>query len=63
MYMINLQICRAALNFSFNAGHDTTASGISWILYSLAKHPEYQKKCQEEIDRIFNGRDPTDVEW
>lgn len=42
-------------------GHDTTASAISWILYALATHPEYQKKCQEEIDSILQGRD--DVEW
>ena len=37
-------------------GHDTTASAISWILYSLAEHPEYQKKCQDEIDELFKVR-------
>ena len=34
-------------------GHDTTASAISWILYSLAEHPDCQKKCQDEIDELF----------
>ncbi|XP_052819369.1 leukotriene-B4 omega-hydroxylase 3-like [Mya arenaria] len=42
-------------------GHDTTASAISWILYSLAEHPEYQQKCQEEVDEVLQGR--QDVEW
>jgi len=44
-------------------GHDTTASAISWILYSLAKHPEYQEKCQEEIDGVLEGRDSDDLLW
>ena len=37
-------------------GHDTTASAVSWILYSLAEHSEYQKKCQDEIDELFKVR-------
>lgn len=44
-------------------GHDTTASAISWILYSLAKHPEYQEKCQEEIDDLLVGRESDDILW
>lgn len=44
-------------------GHDTTASGISWILYSLAQHPEYQQKCQAEIDQILQDRDTDDIHW
>ncbi|XP_053388474.1 cytochrome P450 4F6-like [Mercenaria mercenaria] len=36
-------------------GHDTTASAISWILYSLAKHPEYQEKCRKEINDLLQG--------
>lgn len=30
-------------------GHDSTASTISWCLYNLAKHNEWQKKCRSEI--------------
>jgi len=34
-------------------GHDTTTSGIAWILYELAKHQHYQKACQDEIDQVM----------
>ena len=45
------------------SGHDTTASSISWILYSLAQHPEYQLKCQQEIDEILQDRDSDELLW
>ena len=44
-------------------GHDTTASAISWTLYSLAKHPEFQKKAQEEIDDLLADRSDKDITW
>ncbi|XP_056019487.1 ultra-long-chain fatty acid omega-hydroxylase-like [Ostrea edulis] len=44
-------------------GHDTTASAISWILYSLAEHPECQKKCQEEIDKVISETETGELEW
>ncbi|XP_075051493.1 ultra-long-chain fatty acid omega-hydroxylase-like isoform X1 [Mixophyes fleayi] len=44
-------------------GHDTTASGLSWILYNLARHPEYQGKCREEIRELFKGEDAKYLEW
>lgn len=47
----------------FFSGHDTTATGISWILYSLALNPEWQQKCQKEIDQVLEGRDTDDLEW
>ncbi|EMD33376.1 hypothetical protein CERSUDRAFT_117989 [Gelatoporia subvermispora B] len=31
------------------AGHETTSIAASWCLYSLAKHPEIQRKLREEL--------------
>ncbi|KAK1219641.1 hypothetical protein PQX77_017631 [Marasmius sp. AFHP31] len=31
------------------AGHETSASSLNWILYELARHPEYQEKIYQEI--------------
>uniref|UniRef100_A0A8C0NZ80 Uncharacterized protein n=1 Tax=Canis lupus familiaris TaxID=9615 RepID=A0A8C0NZ80_CANLF len=39
-------------------GHDTTASGISWILYILATHPEHQQRCREEIQMFMRWEGP-----
>ncbi|XP_051828004.1 ultra-long-chain fatty acid omega-hydroxylase [Antechinus flavipes] len=44
-------------------GHDTTSSGLSWVLFNLARHPEYQDKCREEIQEIMKGRDTDEIEW
>ncbi|CAA88604.1 Putative cytochrome P450 CYP13A5 [Caenorhabditis elegans] len=33
------------------AGYDTTALSLSYSSYLLARHPEIQKKLQEEVDR------------
>ena len=35
------------------AGHDTVASGISWALYNLAKHPDIQERAREEVEFYF----------
>ncbi len=34
------------------AGHETTASSMTWLLYHLARHPEYQQKMRDEIHAI-----------
>ncbi|EGD79189.1 hypothetical protein PTSG_09918 [Salpingoeca rosetta] len=31
------------------AGHDTTATALTWLTFCLAKHPECQERCREEI--------------
>ncbi|XP_018553990.1 cytochrome P450 4B1 [Lates calcarifer] len=52
---------RAEVDTFMFEGHDTTASGISFILYSLACHPEHQKICREEILEALHGKDT--MEW
>ncbi|XP_008574622.1 PREDICTED: leukotriene-B(4) omega-hydroxylase 1-like [Galeopterus variegatus] len=44
-------------------GHDTTASGISWMLYNLARHPEYQERCRQEVRELLRDREPKEIEW
>ncbi|XP_036026726.1 cytochrome P450 4F4 isoform X2 [Onychomys torridus] len=44
-------------------GHDTTASGLSWTLYNLARHPEYQERCRQEVQELLRGRKSPEIEW
>ncbi|XP_054983867.1 cytochrome P450 4F2-like isoform X2 [Sorex araneus] len=44
-------------------GHDTTASGLSWVLFNLAKHPEHQERCRQEVGALLRGRVPQELEW
>uniref|UniRef100_H2YGW6 Uncharacterized protein n=1 Tax=Ciona savignyi TaxID=51511 RepID=H2YGW6_CIOSA len=37
-------------------GHDTTSSGIAWALYHLAKYPEFQTKCRDELTEVLGDR-------
>ena len=46
-----------------NAGHDTTASAITWCLYLLAAHPQFQSKAREEVDQLLEGRDSDEILW
>ena len=43
----------------FLAGHETTASTLSWIWYLLSEHPEVEAQLHEELDRVLGGRRPT----
>ncbi|XP_029308136.1 LOW QUALITY PROTEIN: cytochrome P450 4B1-like [Cottoperca gobio] len=52
---------RAEVDTFMFAGHDTTASAMSFIIYSLACHPEYQKTCRDEIIQALDGKDT--IEW
>ncbi|XP_077132970.1 cytochrome P450 4B1-like [Ranitomeya variabilis] len=52
---------RAEVDTFMFEGHDTTASGVSWTLYCMAKYPKHQEKCREEIREVLGDR--TTVEW
>ena len=51
---------RAEVDTFMFEGHDTTASGIAWALYNLARYPEHQQQCRREIDNILNEKDEMD---
>ncbi|KAH0618648.1 hypothetical protein JD844_018037 [Phrynosoma platyrhinos] len=53
-------ICCEVDTFLFE-GHDTTTSGISWILYAMAQNPDHQERCREEIKDIAGKR--KTLEW
>ena len=49
------------LNTFVFAGHDTTGSASAFIFYLMAKHPELQEKCREEVIRVMGER--NEVDW
>jgi cytochrome P450 len=42
----------------FLAGHETTASALTWTFWLLSRHPEIEAKLHREIDRELSGRLP-----
>lgn len=43
----------------FFAGHETTASTLSWAWYTLAQHPTIYRQLESEIDSVLGTRLPT----
>jgi cytochrome P450 len=41
------------------AGHETTATALSWAWYLLATHPAVTEKLHAELDAVLGDRDPT----
>ncbi len=41
------------------AGHETSALALTWAWYLISKHPEVEKKLDEELATVLNGREPT----
>ncbi|XP_076376571.1 cytochrome P450 4C1 [Megalopta genalis] len=50
---------RNEVNTFMFAGHDTTATSVSWILYALGRHPEYQEKI---LDEYYNVAGTNELE-
>ena len=43
-----------AQSFIFlTAGYETTSTALAFLSYELARHPDIQKKLQQEIDEHF----------
>ena len=41
------------------AGHDTSTSTLSFLMYELARHPQVLARLYEEQDQVLNGAAPT----
>lgn len=42
-------LVNCSLTNAIAAGHETTSSTLSWLLYELSRRPNYQRKVREEI--------------
>jgi cytochrome P450 len=43
----------------FLAGHETTATALTWTWYLLSQHPDIEAKFHAEIDQVLKGSLPT----
>lgn len=43
----------------FLAGHETTATALTWSWYLLSSHPEVEEKLADELRRVLGGRAPS----
>jgi cytochrome P450 len=43
----------------FGAGHETTATALTWCWYLLCQHPAIYQRVQAEVDDVLRGRTPT----
>ncbi|MFP8781401.1 cytochrome P450 [Hydrogenophaga sp. RWCD_12] len=44
---------------TFQAGHDTTTSGLLWWNWLMATHPEAAQRAADEVDAVLGGTVPT----
>jgi len=40
------------------AGQETTSLALTWIWYLLSQHPQAQRRLEEEVDSVLEGRPP-----
>jgi cytochrome P450 len=56
--MTDQQVRDEALTI-FLAGHETTATALTWTWYLLSQHPQAEAKLHAELDEVLQGRLPT----
>jgi cytochrome P450 len=50
---------RDQLMTAFLAGHETTASGLTWAGWVLASHPDIAQRAAREVETVLQGRAPS----
>eukprot|EP00427_Karlodinium_veneficum_P007752 CAMPEP_0169088034 /NCGR_PEP_ID=MMETSP1015-20121227/14542_1 /TAXON_ID=342587 /ORGANISM="Karlodinium micrum, Strain CCMP2283" /LENGTH=566 /DNA_ID=CAMNT_0009148289 /DNA_START=114 /DNA_END=1815 /DNA_ORIENTATION=- len=45
------------------AGHDTTGHTMTWLLFELARHPQFQKQVIDEVDDFFKELGDRDLTY
>lgn len=50
---------RSEISLFLLAGHETTATALTWAFHELSRHPEIESRLLEELRRVLNGRAPT----
>lgn len=45
------------------AGHETTATALTWVFYHLAQNPAMTERVVQEIDTVLAGRLPTTADF
>ena len=56
--MTDERACDEAMTL-FMAGHDTTASGLTWIWHALASHPEIAAEVSADLELVIGGGRPA----
>ncbi|KAI4162145.1 MAG: hypothetical protein LQ342_004161 [Letrouitia transgressa] len=51
-------VADAAMNY-LSAGRDTTAQSLTWTLYLLCRHPQYQQSLLDELHDTFSSQPAT----
>ena len=46
----------------FFAGYETAATGLTWTLYLLARHPDVTERLAVELAQVLDGRDPVQAD-
>jgi cytochrome P450 len=56
--MTNKQVRDEAMTL-FLAGHETTATALTWTFYLLSQNPEAETKLRQELASVLGGRPPS----